>query len=103
MWEIYLSNQIETAEMKATHNIYSQMCAIKPTAQYSKIMSIGRAQLRGKHFTLKIYLCPFLCHPADIFISDIYFYVIQILLEEEGEASKPDSPVKWLPFRASFS
>lgn len=66
-------------------------------------MRIGKERLKGKPFTLEIYLCPFLCHPADIFISDIYFYVIQILLKEEGEASKPDPPVKWLPFRASFS
>lgn len=74
------------------------MCAIKPTVQYSKIMSTGRAQMRGKPFILKIYLCPFLSHPTDIFITDINFYVIWMqLLEKAGRfsaASKCNPPAK---------
>lgn len=84
------------------------MCAIKCIAQYLRMMSTGRAQMRGKPFIIKTYLCPFLFHPAGIIlIEDTYFYIILIqLLEKEGKASaasKHDPPAKWLPFRTKFS
>lgn len=58
---------METAEMKATHNIYSQMSTIKPTVQYSKIMSIGRARLRGKPFNSENLSLPLPVSPCRYF------------------------------------
>lgn len=73
--------------------IYSQMCAIKCTVQYSKLMSTGRAPRRGKPFTLKTYISlPLLVSSYIYFIADIYFYIIlKKLLEEKASKHDPQS------------
>lgn len=90
------------------YNMYSQVCAIKHTAQYSKLRSTGPHNEREAVYSENLSLpLPISFYRLIIIKNIIYFYIILIQLsEEEGKTSvtsNHDPPAEWLPLRTSFS